>query len=249
MNEWRKFGTCLVHVWPNGETMFPISLHRRFDMAAFRMYDFGPKLHRKRAATIKTTKERQLHGHSGHPLYVTWYGMIARCNNENSKNYANYGGRGIFVCDRWLESIENFISDMGEKPLGTSLDRVDNDGPYSPENCRWATQKQQGNNKRTNRRVERNGVAILTSELAGQAGLGAELVNARLNNGWSVRDAITKPLRKRSVSFSQRGEKWLARILINGKRKGAAFTTKEEGLKWGMALLNGEDNGVDTETQ
>ncbi len=218
-------------------------------MAAFKMYYFGPKVQRNRAAPRKPMRGKQLHGHSCHPLYATWHGMLDRCNNENSKNYANYGGRGIFVCDRWLESIENFISDMGEKPLGTSLDRVDNDGQYSPENCRWATHKQQGNNKRTNRRVERNGVAILTSELAWQAGLGAELVNARLNNGWSVHDAITKPPRKRSVSFSQRGEKWLARILINGKRKSAAFPTKEEGLKWGMSLLNGEGNGVDTETQ
>lgn len=84
--------------------------------------------------------------------YNSWWGMRQRCNNSKSKFYKYYGGRGITVCDRWLNSFENFLKDMGNRPEGMSLDRINNDGNYEPANCRWATQSDQLKNRRPYKR-------------------------------------------------------------------------------------------------
>jgi len=92
------------------------------------------------------------HGKWKEPIYKIWSGMKSRCYNKTNTNYPYYGGRGIAVCERWLE-FKNFYEDMGDRPKGKSIDRIDNNGDYGPNNCRWATKKEQGSNMRTTRMI------------------------------------------------------------------------------------------------
>lgn len=87
-------------------------------------------------------------GKHGHPLYGVYHAMIGRCTRPTDKRYADYGGRGITVCDRWRDDFWAFVADMGDRPEGHSLDRIDNDRGYSPDNCRWATAHEQRVNRR-----------------------------------------------------------------------------------------------------
>lgn len=112
--------------------------------------------------------------------------MKARCLNANLPNYHRYGGRGISVCGRWLVSFENFIADMGEKPDGMSIDRIDNDGHYEPGNCRWATPKQQDRNKSTNAVLTHNGESRCVTEWAEVLNVSARALKHRMDRGWPV---------------------------------------------------------------
>ena len=104
------------------------------------------------------------HGMSKAPLYNTWKAMKTRCYNQKDLSYKNYGGRGISVCKSWRDSFEAFYADMGDRPEGMSIDRIDNGGDYKPGNCRWSTPTEQHNNKRTNRLITAYGVKLTVTE-------------------------------------------------------------------------------------
>lgn len=122
--------------------------------------------------------------------YTVWATMIGRCCNPKDHKYAGYGGRGITVCKRWRDSFENFLADMGEKPDGMSIDRVNNDGNYEPDNCRWATATQQARNTRRNRLLTVNGETRVLAEWCEKVGLRQGLVFYRLKLGWTPEEAL-----------------------------------------------------------
>jgi len=144
----------------------------------------------------RTSKAAKKHGYRSKPLYAVWGSMLARCKNPNNMAYERYGGRGIKVCDRWLE-FSNFLADMGERPTEQhSIDRIDNNGDYCPENCRWATREEQGKNKRNNLVLTINGETKHYSEWAEQYGLARSTVLRRIKKGCVGEDCI-KPSRNR----------------------------------------------------
>lgn len=129
-------------------------------------------------------------------------GMIQRCHNPKNPSYSNYGGRGIIVCDDWLGSYENFVQDMGRRPSPKhTLERIDNDGPYSRENCRWATRAEQNRNTRQNVVLTIGGVSRCRAEWAAKYGVRDGLIRDRMDRlGWDAERAVTTPVRARSAS-------------------------------------------------
>lgn len=136
------------------------------------------------------------HGMTGLPTFKSWESMKQRCLNQNAPDYGNYGKRGIQVCERWVNSFDSFLVDMGVRPAGTTLDRIDPNGNYEPSNCRWATIKTQNNNQRVTKRYLFNGKEMTVSEISALTGVQHRLIVDRLRVGWTLEDAVTKPNRK-----------------------------------------------------
>lgn len=157
---------------------------------------------RKIGVYAKRIRRKPLkHGMCGTPEHNTWLQMKQRCNNPKSHAYKYYGGRGIRVSDAWRNSFKTFITDMGRRPDGYSLDRIDPNGDYCKENCRWATRLQQANNTRDNRKVEWNGKVYGVRELSEKTGISQKLLAKRLfERGWEIERAV------QNISFIGRNQ-------------------------------------------
>lgn len=124
-----------------------------------------------------------------------WSTMVARCSNPTNTSFRHYGARGVQVCERWRNSVDAFVRDMGIAPIGFSIERINNDGHYEPSNCRWATVREQAQNKRRTRRLRFRGVTLSISDMARRYGLTEMVVRTRLDRqGWTIEEALLTPL-------------------------------------------------------
>lgn len=150
-----------------------------------------------------TIKRLTKHSHTKNgqtsKTYSTWIDMIQRCTNPNSKDYHNYGGRGITVCKKWMK-FENFLKDMGESPEKHQIDRADNNKGYCKLNCRWATRKEQQRNTRANHMITFGGKTQCLAAWAEELKISYQTLHARLRRKWSIEKALTTPARKVGVS-------------------------------------------------
>ena len=129
--------------------------------------------------------------------YKIWIGIITRCENPNSTVFGHYGGRGIAMCKRWRSSFSAFLIDMGQRPSKVhSIERINNDGPYSPKNCRWSTRREQIRNTRRCRFLKHNGLRLCLAEWSERTNIPAGTIQGRIARGWTVAAALTKTLAK-----------------------------------------------------
>ncbi len=132
------------------------------------------------------------HGGYGTPEYKSWCAMIQRCLNPNNEAYSRYGGAGIKICDRW-RSFPNFLADMGARPRKHCLERTNNLAGYNPSNCRWATMKEQSNNKRTNRLIEHDGLILTVAQWGDRLGIQGQTIAKRIDIwNWPISRALSK---------------------------------------------------------
>ncbi len=136
------------------------------------------------------------HGLSRTREHIIWIGARARCLSPSNAAFPDYGGRGITMSSEWVNDFEAFLRDMGPCPIGATLDRKNNDGPYSLENCHWATKKAQANNRRSNHVVEAMGKRLTLAQWAEETGIAYDVIKQRLNKlGWIPERALTTPAR------------------------------------------------------
>jgi hypothetical protein len=134
------------------------------------------------------------------PEYRTWQNIIKRCTDPTDKSWLRYGGAGIRICDKWRNSYETFLADMGRRPSSNhSIDRIENARGYEPGNCRWATSKEQRLNQRRIVLIEANGKALTLTDWVRHLGLSKSTVNKRLARGWSPKEALNLEPKKRWV--------------------------------------------------
>lgn len=143
------------------------------------------------------TGRREKHGMAGTPTYISYQEMLKRCYDETVIRYPSYGGLGIGVCDRWRVGFTAFLEDMGEKPSRRySLDRIDVNADYSPENCRWATIEEQADNKRNTRYITFNGVTKTLMQWSRDLGIPARIIRQRIDRDGLSSDQALSPMRE-----------------------------------------------------
>lgn len=170
-----------------------------------------------------------------HPREESSYrNMKTRCNNPKATGYEYYGGRGIKVCNRWLDSFWNFYADMGPRPENTTLDRIDVDGNYDPENCRWATWEEQAVNKTDTEYFEIAGEKLSVKEWADKLDILPNTITYRLIRGWSIEEALELKARKRAF-YSGRVTQFQLEFIQQELLKGATLVD--------IAKQIGIDNG------
>lgn len=170
-----------------------------------------------------------------HPLYSTWDNMRGRCLTPSNKSFHNYGGRGIYICERWM-TFWNFASDMGERPEGMTLERRDNNGPYSPDNCFWATRKAQARNRRDTVWLIIDGVRHSAADLAEIAGVKPDTIARRHAAGLSFDQIMApskdstgkrKPIRAIKTHCKKGHEMTEENKLVRSQEDGGGFRCRE----------------------
>jgi transposase len=155
-------------------------------------------------AGTKRREKRKTHGRASERIYRTWNSMVSRCTNPKNSSYFRYGGRGISVCEKWRK-FQGFYEDMGDKPYeGATLERIDNNGPYSKENCKWATMKEQCNNRRTNTIISINGKDHTLEQASIVLGLNRQTVSTRLSRGIPLDQALQEKSAPRKLNIDGR---------------------------------------------
>lgn len=147
---------------------------------------------RKEIEPVASVTHGATSGKNWSATYTVWHGMIQRCTNPNNPSWKNYGGRGITICDRWRFSFESFFSDMGERPAGHSIERVNRNGPYQKDNCIWADNIQQARNRGNNRPLTFNGKTQTLAEWAEETSIPYFTLHTRLRRGWSIEQTLTE---------------------------------------------------------
>ena len=135
--------------------------------------------------------------------YIAWTNAKQRCTNPNDPRYQRYGARGIAMCERWRHSFAAFLADMGRSPEGHTLERTNNDGHYEPGNCKWVPRAAQAVNKSNSRVLTHDGKTLTVSQWARVIGINEGSIRRRLERGWSIHDALTKPLGPRHFVASR----------------------------------------------
>jgi hypothetical protein len=191
-------------------------------------------LKNQRSCRTCYTKRRTANYDTQTPEYRTWRSIKNRCLNARNPRYADYGGRGITVCKRWRESYPNFLADMGPRPSPEhSIDRIDNDGPYSPDNCRWATRAEQLSNRRDNMWVTHNGQTLTLQQWATHFGIPRNTLHYRYHQGDRGDRLFRKPKPKRLMLMhngqTQPLKNWARELGINHNTLLARYQAGDRG--------------------